>query len=454
MSTLKTVLMKACLTTAAIAIGSHSAFAYKLYTGGGCTSGKKWNTSTPVQVKLLYDSFIAYEDGKGINDFFTRTSDLLNLLNDVNEVVDEYNSAYGIDIRLEVGTAITGDDNLDDSDDFGDHTIVIGFTDEANDNPAWTPTTDDGSCTYLQTHLFVNKKYTWNFGVPADLTVDGKYSGGAYFFRSILLHEMGHALGLSHPETGYAVMDHGTKVWTRGKDDTLRVELLPDDIAGLRALYGNGGLREFDISVTNTWYLPETEYPTDAAAHQINICTVSSRGDDYFEPTGTNETGLCGVNFDTGSKYPPVSDHVCPGKDLQIRYALNNRSDQTVTTEEQVWLSADDDLEVNGAAMDSNSRRPRAGRSSPAAPGSAVTTPSMPAPRMARTASTFGWFHTTPPPARASGRTTPTSGTTALACRERSWWIRRRVGRESPALEQLSSANIFDDAVQACLPQK
>jgi hypothetical protein len=79
---------------------------------------------------------------------------------------------------------------------------------------------------------------------------------------------------------------------------------------------------------------------------------VSSRGDDYFEPTGTKETGFCGVNFDTASKYPPVSNHVCPGKDLQIRYALNNRSDQTVTTEEQVWLSLDDDLEVNGAAMD------------------------------------------------------------------------------------------------------
>ena len=354
MTTLKTILMRACLATAAIAIGSHSAFAYKLYTGDGCTNGKKWNTSTPVQVKLLYDSFIAYEDGKGINDFFTRTKDLLSLLDDVNKVIDEYNSAYGIDIRLELGTTIIGDDNLDDSDDFGDHTIVIGFTDEPDDNPAWTPTTDDGNCAYLQTHLFVNEKYTWNFGVPADLTVDGKYSGGAYFFRSILLHEMGHALGLNHPETGYAVMDHGTKVWTRGKDDTLRVELLPDDIAGLRALYGNGGPREFDISATNTWHLPATEYPDDNAnaAHQINICTVSSRGDDYFEPTGTKETGFCGVNFDTGSKYPPVSNRVCPGKDLQIRYALNNRSDQTVTTEEQVWLSLDDDLEVNGAAMD------------------------------------------------------------------------------------------------------
>jgi len=354
MTTLKTVLMRACLAAAVLAIGSHSAFAYKLYTGGGCTSGKKWDTSTPVQVKLLYDSFIAYEDAKGNNDFYTRTSDLLNLVTDMSEVIDEYNSIYGIDIRLELGLSIMGDDNLDDSDDFGDHTIVVGFTDETSDNPAWTPTTDDGRCTYLQTHLFVNKKYTWNFGVPADLTVDGKYSGGAYFFRSILLHEMGHALGLNHPETGYAVMDHGTKVWTRGKDDTLRVELLPDDIAGLRALYGNGGPREFDISVTNTWYLPATEYPDDNAnaAHQINICTVSSRGDDYFDPTGTEETGFCGVNFATGSKYPPVSNRVCPGKDLQIRYALNNRSDQTVTTEEQVWLSLDDDLEVNGAAMD------------------------------------------------------------------------------------------------------
>jgi len=353
MSTVKTLVTNACLAAAAaIAIGSQPASAYKLYTGDDCANGKKWDTSTPVQVKLLYDSFIAYEDGKGINDFSTRTKDLLNLLNDVNLVIDEYNSAYGIDIKLELGTSITGDDNLDDSDDFGDHTIVIGFTDAPKDNPAWTPTTDDGNCGYLQKHLYLRKSDTWNFGVPADLTVDGKYSGGAYFFRAILLHEMGHALGLNHPETGYAVMDHGTKVWTRGKDDTLQVELLPDDIAGLRALYGNGGPREFDISVTNTWYLPETEYPDEAAAHQIKMCTVSSRGDDYFTPTGTKETGFCGVNLEKGSTYPTVSNHVCPGKDLQIRYALNNRSDQTVITEEQVWLSLDDDLEVNGAAMD------------------------------------------------------------------------------------------------------
>lgn len=351
MTTFKSILMSACLVATAIA--NQPALAYKLYTNDGCTNGKKWDFSTPVQVKLLYDSFIAYEDGKGIMDALTRTRDLFNLLEDMNEVIDEYNSAYGVDIELELGTSILGDDNLDDFsvDDFGDHTIVIGFTDDPRNNPAWTPSTDDGSCSYLQTHLYLKKSLTWNFEEPADLTVDGKFANGAYFFRSILLHEMGHALGLSHPETGYAVMDHGTKVWTRGNDDTLRVELLPDDIAGLRALYGNGGAREFDISVTNTWYLPETEYDDDTAAHQINICTVSSRGDDYFEPTGEDETGFCGVNVEP-SGYAPVSNVVCPGQDLQVRYALNNRSDQTVTTEEQVWLSLDDDLEVSGAQKD------------------------------------------------------------------------------------------------------
>ena len=345
-------ILAAAAALAVAASTSQSALAYKLYTGGGCTGGKKWNTSTPVQVMLLYDSFVDYEDGKGITDV---TTDHSNVIDDINKVIDEYNSAYGIDIKLELGADITGDDNLDDTDDFGDHTIVIGFTDKASDNPAWTPTTDDGNCTYLQTHLYLRKSDTWNFGVPGDLTVNGKKADGAYFFRAILLHEMGHALGLAHPETGYAVMDHGTKVWTRGKDDTLVVELLPDDIAGLRALYGNGGPREFDISVTNTWYLPATEYPDDKsnAAHQIKVCEVSSRGDDYFVPTGTNEDGnKCGVNLPTGSKYQPVSDHVCAGDDLQIVYAVNNRSDQTVTTEEQVWLSSDDDLEVNGAAKD------------------------------------------------------------------------------------------------------
>ena len=78
--------MNACLAAAATAISSHSVFAYKLYTDGGCSSGKKWNTSTPVQVKLLYDSFIDYEDGRGITDLYTRTKDLLSLLDDMSKV--------------------------------------------------------------------------------------------------------------------------------------------------------------------------------------------------------------------------------------------------------------------------------------------------------------------------------------------------------------------------------
>jgi hypothetical protein len=167
MTTLNTVLMNACLAAAAIAIGSQPAFAYKLYTSGGCTNGKKWNTSTPVQVKLLYDSFIAYEDGKGINDFFTRTSDLLNLLNDVNEVVDEYNSAYGIDIRLEVGTAITGVTTGRQRRLRRSHRII-----SFRRNEQWPgrrpPTT---AVAYPQTHLFMNKN-TLDLRVPTDL-IDG-----------------------------------------------------------------------------------------------------------------------------------------------------------------------------------------------------------------------------------------------------------------------------------------
>src|SRR5262249_28414631 len=149
------------------------------------------------------------------------------------------------------------------------------------------------------------------------------------------LHEMGHAVGLAHPKTTYAVMDHGTKAWTRGANETPQMELLPDDLWGVRALYGSSVPMPWDVSVTNTYFSDNTNWDDDVA-HQTRNCLVSSRADSYVDRA--DGAVLCGVD-DPGSSYPDVSSHVCPGDQLQLRYTINNKSDNAIVTKEQVWLS-------------------------------------------------------------------------------------------------------------------
>ena len=326
--------------------GRHAA-AYDLYKESTCPPGARYDTSSPVQVRLLTDSFVDYAVQQNVPDMLQA---LIDVVDDIEAVVAEYNSVRGLDLELVVGTGVLGDDNLDDYgvDDFPDQTIVIGFT-TANNAPAWAPHDPDDDCEYTQTHIYFRKSDDWVLGPPATTDVDGKYFGGGISFRAVLLHEMGHALGLAHAPDTYAVMDHGTKAWTRGALEVPQMELLPDDIDGLRALYGNGGANDFDVSVTNTWFRPESDYPDDEAAHQIHNCKVSSRGDAYAPRE--DELVYCGVNV-APSAYDTVSDRVCPGSYLQLRYTVNNKSDDTLDLEEQVWLSLDDDLEVSGPAMD------------------------------------------------------------------------------------------------------
>lgn len=328
-------------------LAGRGAAGYDLYNESTCPPGARYDTGSPVQVRLMVDSFLDYADRQSLAD---PTGALADARVDIAAVVAEYNSIAGLDLELQVGADVAGDDNLDDYgvDDFADQTIVIGFT-TATNAPAWAPHDPSDTCTYGQTHVYLGKSVDWVLGPPATTDVDGKYFGGGTSFRAVLLHEMGHALGLAHAPDTYAVMDHGTKAWTRGPNDVTQMELLPDDINALRVLYGNGGANDFDVSLTNTWFRPESDYPDDAAAHQIQYCKVSSRGDAYA--LREDELVYCGVNV-APSAYDTVSDRVCPGRYLQLRYTINNKSDETLDIEEQVWLSLDDDLEVNGAAMD------------------------------------------------------------------------------------------------------
>jgi hypothetical protein len=391
-------LRTACLTLA-LAASAAPGSAYELNSTGKCAPGQKWDTSRPVKVKLLGDSFFDY-----LNRRRGQTpADMTRIDRDIKAVIALYNAIPGNGLVLEQDSGITGDSNLDSPsvDNFGTQTIVIGFT--SNKPPsgtnaeAWTSGDPNDGCTRSRAHILFDKQYDWIFGPPDSLAYapgeDGRSfytqdqpanagrKGPARTFLGILTHEMGHAVGLKHPDKSYAVMAQAFRTWFRGKD-ALGTRLLPDDTAGVLALHGVAGAKKpLDVSATNTWFKSDSaqfatkcsaqmttviaaaqaasqatglqidaDFPADGIfkgeyvelfkalstaqaalqgcedalnAMQVDNCSVSSRADDWAD--ALSGTALCGVNA-KGSSYAPASNKVCPGNQVQIRYALNNHT--------------------------------------------------------------------------------------------------------------------------------
>jgi hypothetical protein len=359
-------------------------------------------------VRFLGPTFQDYGEQQGWSDWPAR---LLDAVDDVKAVIDLYNSVPGSGLRLEyAGGYLSGDDIGEPEDQVWDEqTIVIGFTSATNaDSPtaeAWAPGDPDDGCTRTRAHILFNKGQDWVFGPPEADEAESRHFGegdNPITFLGILTHEMGHAVGLSHAKDDYAIMDQAFKTWFRGPNHVMRTQLLPDDMAGILALYGTSEARDhLDISVTRTWFessaeqadctaergallaaerdrdqwqvvvagLPtgrgdvaQAEYQEalDAvalarsalescenafSAKQRYACEVSSRADLWADRE--DEAVLCGVNSARGSAYPPASTQVCPSGQVQLRYTLNNHGayrDADVRAE--VWFSTDKELDV------------------------------------------------------------------------------------------------------------
>ena len=402
------------LTTTAMVAFATPAAAYVLNKAASCSPGQKWDTSRPVQVRLLADSVFDY-----LNDWRggSTLADLGRLDADLRAVIALYNAIPGSSLELELGPPITGDDDIGEPEDenHGTQTIAVGFTEltaaSSLSAEAWAPGNPADGCTRTRAHILFRKTYNWIFGPPDTTAVNGRSfytaaqpqpvgSSQARTFLGILTHEMGHAVGLGHPDNDYAVMAQGFRTWFRGPNHVLRTRLLPDDTAGILALYGRpGASKPLDISVSTSWYKPAeaqvgdectaqiaavnaataairqaTGLPVDAEfpaanifkgeyAHlwkaladaqdalqdcedeqnavQIDSCKVSSRGDDWADRL-KDEDVFCGVNSRTGSAYPRVSDRICPGGYVQLRYSINNHTSlRDALVKSEAWFSRD-----------------------------------------------------------------------------------------------------------------
>jgi hypothetical protein len=408
------------------------ASAYQLSNPGNCHPGEKWDVSHLVQVRVLDDSVADYARLRG-----TTASDVREWMDrDIDAVIGLYNAIAGSRLVLKRGDPITGDKDLQDTnkDDFGDQAIVIGFTNGVfdDDKTAEAVTSrNPEKCTITRVHIRFRKNddnnsrpFVWVFGPPDDYECNGDcrsfstrqqpQPGGntsERTFLGILTHEMGHAMGLDHPDDDYALMAQNSRTWFRGKNEVLHTQLLPDDTSGVLALYGGANERvPLDISVTNTWYKSDaTQFATKCAAQivavnkasdalakasgvplgdrmatpvssdggsqssnqntnqhnnadllqaltnaslalqackdeqnamQIEHCVVSSRAENWADLV--RDAGKsCGVNAEHSAD-PKVSDKVCPGRQIQLRYTLNNHTKlRDVRVRMEVWFSSD-----------------------------------------------------------------------------------------------------------------
>jgi Matrixin len=401
------------MTAAAAMVGvATPASAYVLQQTATCKPGQKWDTSRPVKVCLLGDSALDYLNTRGCGSTFT---DLVRLDADVKAVIALYNAIPGSSLELELESGITGDSDLGGpaGENYGTQTIVIGFTSSqaagAPGAEAWmSPNPSDG-CTRTRAHISSRKDFNWIFGPPDSNDVDGRAfystaqpnkigSSSPRTFLGILTHEMGHAVGLAHPDDSYAVMAQNFRTWFRGPNHILKTRLLPDDTAGILALYLKAGVsRPLDLSATATWYksaeqqfntcttqiaqvnaaaravseatgVPvDADFPADKIfkgeyaelfqalanaqdalracedsknAMQLAYCKISSRGDDWADRV-KGDAVFCAVNK-AGTAYPPVSQKVCPSGYIQLRYSLNNHTSlKDVLVKSEVWFSKD-----------------------------------------------------------------------------------------------------------------
>jgi predicted Zn-dependent protease len=116
--------------------------------------------------------------------------------------------------------------------------------------------------------------------LAGDITMNPNYSfrvGSTYDIYSLLLHEVGHSLGLNHSFAGTVMYATYTGIWTG---------LAADDIAGIQSLYGARAPDAFDSPAPNDSFADATSLSLGATgATTINADLTAMSDIDYYHVT-------------------------------------------------------------------------------------------------------------------------------------------------------------------------
>jgi hypothetical protein len=320
------LLLRAGLALAAVAVvwTPQPAAAYEPFTLGGSCSALTW-TSAP-RVVVHTDEL---PDGP---DFF---GDNLRMLVAVNEVNDELNDVAAT--SAQISSTTTSSEPFTQEVWFNDATptIHVGFHDDPNGELGSGGPGPTVNCEYDEAHIGFKRAdlANWNFGTPEDggqeyYDATQNDISGARYFRLSYLHELLHTFGLDHSDSSYSMMNYGDRPWS--DKDTIRP--LPDDVAGLRALYPEPLVGASDVAVHNTWYTQIGKL--NGAAQQEHYCDPSL-GDMFVFDMFSEYCAFAGP--DSGST------QICWGSELHTRFTVANYSTDEADLTARLWLSPDDE---------------------------------------------------------------------------------------------------------------
>lgn len=314
-----------CLTCAAWS----PAHAYTPRTFAGCTP-ITWATQPRV---VLHISEFAGPD------FLQNIINLLQITNAIQQVHGRFNLMGG------TGAWVSGFETSTDpfvfKSWFGDATptIHVGFTNDTSAAVGGTYWDVDANCNIVEAHIQFRDPYVygWTFSDPAAHD-EPYYDAGLFnpdgdvYFRISYVHELLHAFGLAHPADAYSMLNYGDRPWAN-RDSASRIQPLPDDVEGMRALYPLIGARA-DIAVLNTWFEPPANpVGTYPAAVQQRLCKPSLGNAWNADRYAT----VCGLTNGVAG-----STVIAAGQTLRTRFAVANYSTDAADVEARIYFSSDD----------------------------------------------------------------------------------------------------------------
>ncbi len=244
-------------------------------------------------------------------------------------------------------------------DDFGDQTIVIGFTGLPNQRSphaeAWTNASKEGDCNIKRVHLVFRQGCELVLRPPPkhechrqpaflqSSTSANTGSRGTAAYISWHSHPRNGLRRWSRASCGGLHSDGpgGSRPGTAPPNHIVRLQLLPDDMAGLFELYGTSLLgKHQDISVSTRWLRVRR---SQATTMQLEGC----------RPTSLDDRWVNHIDGDEAKGFKQIDENICPSDVVQLSYSLNNHAmfrDAQVKSE--AWFVREKRLDLDQSVDD------------------------------------------------------------------------------------------------------